>query len=548
MATSPALVALTLTALALLAAPAAVSAGSVGLYVGSNGVGLSVSSHGWGFYGSSWNDPGWSLDFDTALAGYGSWIWVDGLGRVWHPAVAADWRPYTYGRWIDTPGGWTWVAYEPWGYIPHHFGEWALTVYGWAWVPGYTYRPANVVWVHSGGNIGWYPCAPRGWSHWRRGYNRGHDRGYDRGYRNGHRDGYGHGYDNGYDDGYWRGWQDARYATFVRWNDMTSDDVSRHAMNADRVRGRGSVAPVERLSSPPSAAEVSRRTGRPVPRAELDQRTVTVGGREVSVARPRGVERSVEANAGMTVDRALAPEVSRRVREGRLVTQPGRVDSTPSGRTTAVAAPGQDRGRTTVGRVDRTGRTAGTSAAGSIDRSTRTGPVSSDRSASSSPAPRVTRQPATASRVPVSSTTGSRVRTGTSSSGPSSPRVSTRTTTRSVPPTGRTSTPVRTVGGSTRSASPTAVRRQSPIRGTAPRPTATDSRARTTRATATSATSRTDRSPSAGSSRSTAARSPRSATSREESARGGSQTRTRPEATSSSRSTRSGSGRRDRRR
>jgi len=518
-----------LTALATIVAPAPAAAGSVGLYVGSDGIGLSVRSHSWGFYGDSWNDPGWQLDYDVALNGYGDWIWVEGLGRVWHPSVAADWRPYTYGRWIDTPAGWTWVAYEPWGYIPHHFGEWALTVYGWAWVPGYSYRPANVVWVHSGSHVGWYPCAPRGWSHWRR----GHDRGYNRGYRDGRHSGY----NDGYGDGYWRGWNDARYATFVRWNDMTADDVSRHALSAGRVRERGSTAPLERLSSPPSASEVRRRTGRPVPRAELDQRTVRVGGREVSVSRPRGIERSLEVNAGTAVDRALAPEVSRRVREGRVVTQPGRIDSSTAGRTAPVSS--RDRDRSSAPADSR------------IGRSTRSETIPADRGTGSTTVPRVTRQPA-ASRSPASSSSGTRSRAlvdrrpSTTVTGSTSSRTRATgsrslptTGTRSLPTTGRSSATARSVSRPTRSQAPTAVRRQGPATGAEPRSAASGSRTRAPSVSraGTSTPVRTDRS--------TTARPSRSGSNRQTNARGGSQTGPRPKATSSSRPT--SSGRRDRR-
>jgi hypothetical protein len=246
--------------LTVLATPAS-AANWFSFHIGGSGVGLSFGSADWWIYGDAWSNPHWMVNYDTVLTGYGEWIWVAGLGRVWQPYVAAGWRPFTHGRWVHTGFGWTWVSYEPWGYFPHHYGRWANTHHGWVWVPGYTYRAANVVWVHWGGYVGWYPCSPRGWSHAARGYHPG----------------YRHGYHNGYDDGYRHGWQDAEHATYVRWNRLSSDDLSRHAT------------------------------------ARIAQREMQVGGRTVTVARPEGMGSSVQRNGLRTVERALSPEVSRRV-------------------------------------------------------------------------------------------------------------------------------------------------------------------------------------------------------------------------------------------
>jgi len=115
-----------LIALLVMAAPAA--AGNIGLHLHNNHVGVSIGSAGWSIYTTSWSDPSWSVNYDYALAGYGDWFEVNGLGRVWRPYVNDGWSPYTHGRWTRTTYGWTWISYEPWGYFPHHYGEWALTV------------------------------------------------------------------------------------------------------------------------------------------------------------------------------------------------------------------------------------------------------------------------------------------------------------------------------------------------------------------------------------------------------------------------------------
>jgi hypothetical protein len=145
-----------LISLTLLAAPAR-GDDWFGVGFGSHGFSLSFGSTDWAVWGGSWQNPGWSVDYHVALAGYGEWLWVDGLGQCWQPCVTADWRPFTYGRWVWTSLGWTWVSYEPWGYFPHHFGHWAMAPVGWVWMPGTSYHPANVVWVSGGPWVGWYP-------------------------------------------------------------------------------------------------------------------------------------------------------------------------------------------------------------------------------------------------------------------------------------------------------------------------------------------------------------------------------------------------------
>jgi len=285
-----------LAVLLMTAAPPVEAGGSFGMHVGSGGLGVSVGFGDWGVYTRSWSDPYWSLNFDTTLAGYGEWVWVDGLGRVWRPWVSAGWRPYTYGRWVRTGAGWTWVAYEPWGYVPHHYGSWAYSSFGWVWQPGYAYAGASVVWVRAGAYVGWYARPPHGWSHAAHGYRHG--------YRDGYRNGYDHGYGNGYDDG----WQDARYATFVGWGDLGNEDIAHHAVtHTMAMRSR-----VVDHASAPTVDEVRQNGGRSVAVTSLSRRTVSMGGREITVARPEGVARSIERHATDAVGEALAPAAIKR--------------------------------------------------------------------------------------------------------------------------------------------------------------------------------------------------------------------------------------------
>jgi hypothetical protein len=341
-----------LISLVLLAAPAS-GADWFSFHVGTGGVGLSFGSSDWWAYGASWNEPHLRLSFDAVLNGYGEWVWVGGLGRVWRPWVAAGWTPYHHGRWVVTSAGWTWVSYEPWGYFPHHYGHWAYTSHGWAWVPGYTYRPANVVWVHWGGYVGWYPCAPHGWSHAARGFHRG----YNHGYRNG----YNHGYDRGYGDG----WRDAHWATYVPWNHLSSHDISRHATSSATLRRTAASSDPRISETAPSRAEVVRRGVEMVPTARLEQRTVTLGGRNVTVARPEGMNRSVRQHARSTAERALPSELSRRVVERGHI--PDATVSTRSNRSRA-AHPADS-----TNRSSRTARSP-RAAVGSVDSQALPGP------------------------------------------------------------------------------------------------------------------------------------------------------------------------------
>jgi hypothetical protein len=291
-----ALFAAVLISVVTFAVPTVEAGGAFGIHIGSGGFGVSVGFGDWGVYTGSWSDPYWSINFNATLAGYGQWTWVSGLGRVWRPWVAASWQPYTHGRWVYTSYGWNWVAYEPWGYVPHHYGSWAHSSFGWVWVPGYSYSCANVVWVQAGGYVGWYARPPWGWSHAHHGFPHGYDHGY--------RDGFGNGYHSGYHDG----WRDARYATYVDWRHFGSENVSRHSVT-HRV---ASTSRIEGLANGPSRDDVRRRGGVAMSQTQLSRRTVKMDGREVTIARPEGVARSIERNAAETVSSALSRQALER--------------------------------------------------------------------------------------------------------------------------------------------------------------------------------------------------------------------------------------------
>jgi len=100
--------------------------------------------------------------FYDYLSPYGSWVFHASYGYVWIPhRVSHKWRPYTYGRWVWTSYGWTWLSYYPWGWITFHYGRWGWHHrLGWFWVPGTVWAPAWVTWRWGSLYIGWAPLPP----------------------------------------------------------------------------------------------------------------------------------------------------------------------------------------------------------------------------------------------------------------------------------------------------------------------------------------------------------------------------------------------------
>ena len=123
-----------------------------------------------------------NLDYQApVLEEHGRWERVSYQGdyyHFWRPIyVAADWGPFTAGRWTfwyDDP---CWIPAEPFGYLTHHYGNWILVRGVWYWAPPvvrvkahghplrlfpvpFAWYPGRVVWVHHNPFIGWVPLAP----------------------------------------------------------------------------------------------------------------------------------------------------------------------------------------------------------------------------------------------------------------------------------------------------------------------------------------------------------------------------------------------------
>lgn len=98
------------------------------------------------------------------LNGYGEWITINTYGHVWRPYAVDGWMPFDNGHWVFSNLNWTWVSYEPFGWIVYHYGEWYDDpFYGWVWIPtDNVWSPANVTWLSYGDYICWAPLGPRG--------------------------------------------------------------------------------------------------------------------------------------------------------------------------------------------------------------------------------------------------------------------------------------------------------------------------------------------------------------------------------------------------
>ena len=105
------------------------------------------------------------VDFNVALSPYGTWVYIEGYGRCWRPAVSvnnSNWRPYVDGgQWVYTDQGWYWNSNYNWGWAAFHYGRWFLDArYGWCWWPDTVWGPSWVHWRYDDSHCGWAPLPP----------------------------------------------------------------------------------------------------------------------------------------------------------------------------------------------------------------------------------------------------------------------------------------------------------------------------------------------------------------------------------------------------
>lgn len=235
--------------------------------------------------------------FYTKLEPYGVWRETSNYGYVWQPREAEqsrNWRPYTYGRWVYTDAGWTWMSEEPFGWATYHYGRWTrLRNIGWIWVPGDEWAPAWVSWRKSDDYIGWAPLPPEARFDRRRGIHNWADNYYDIG-----------------PDQY----------CFVPTNQFGAQRVERIVVPAERnvtiVNQTTNVTNITYnnttiVNQGPNYDELRGRTQRPIERLRLQRQTLNVGA-EI----PRAVIKGevLEAPAPL-ITRAQSAERPQRVKE-----------------------------------------------------------------------------------------------------------------------------------------------------------------------------------------------------------------------------------------
>ena len=204
----------------------------------------------------------------SVLDNYGDWIYLNPYGEVWQPFVVSDWMPFQDGHWVYSDNAWTWVSYEPFGWIVCHYGYWYNDpFYGWVWIPSNSaWSPARVEWLDYGDYIGWSPLPPPGVN-------------------------YGEPWE-GADLGYWN---------VVRKQNFTSDNIRDYRIEnpiRNTMGGRG------RFDLPPNRNEIERATG-----GKVDQMNIP---REHVQIPPRGIERMHLPPAESRRVEQKAPIVERR--------------------------------------------------------------------------------------------------------------------------------------------------------------------------------------------------------------------------------------------
>jgi hypothetical protein len=256
--------------------------------------------------------------FYDGLAPYGTWVEVNGYGRVWRPSVVVVnpyWQPYSdCGRWVYSDCGWYWMSDYSWGWAPFHYGRWFRHHHlGWCWTPGYVWGPSWVSWRYTDTHCGWAPLPPAAHFSFGIGITFG-----------------GHPVHH-YDDCGLR----PHHYSFVAWNNFHGRDLHRHRLaprHAEDVYRRSTVA--TRISG--DRRTVSN-TGLPASRVEAVTRTPVrpVAIREVTTGTPRPgraeqlnpTRRTLEVYRPRSIE-ALAPQDGAPVNAGPRGTRPSTSPST----------------------------------------------------------------------------------------------------------------------------------------------------------------------------------------------------------------------------
>lgn len=206
------------------------------------------------------------------LNNYGEWVHIDPYGNAWSPFVVSDWMPFENGYWTYADGNWTWISYEPFGWIVYHYGYWYKdSFYGWVWIPADNdWSPARVKWIDYGDYIGWAPMPPPGFvypSPWEK--------------RENH---------------YWH---------IVRRKDFTRNDIQNYVVQ-NLVRNDMGGRNIE--NNPPSRSRIESSTGSRISEVKIPREDVRVQKREIKKMKlPPEEVRKVQQNTPLISQKVLVP-------------------------------------------------------------------------------------------------------------------------------------------------------------------------------------------------------------------------------------------------
>ena len=181
------------------------------------------------------------------LDNYGTWIALPPYGTVWKPNVTADWEPFYYGHWDYTAPNWTWVSYEPFGWVVYHYGNWYYGPgYGWVWIPGGgAWSPARVEWATYDDFVCWAPLPPRGVAL----------------------------------PSPWERYENVDMWNVVRAKDFAADNVGSYRV--DRLSVRPQEQPPRIVHRLPDPKSIERYSGRPIPTVNIPREPVKVGKQQL---------------------------------------------------------------------------------------------------------------------------------------------------------------------------------------------------------------------------------------------------------------------------
>lgn len=207
------------------------------------------------------------------LNSYGEWVNINNYGNVWHPYAVSDWMPFDNGHWTYADANWTWVSYEPFGWIVYHYGYWYDDpFYGWVWIPSDgIWSPANVMWTNYGDYIGWAPLAPRGVV-------------------------------------YGRPWEmnQNRYWHVVRSSDFTRDNIRDYRV-MNPIRNQNDSREI--VNRQPDRQIVEKTIGRPIPEVKMQRQTIKLPQRNIErMNLPQQENKRVEQNSPRVRKDVLVPK------------------------------------------------------------------------------------------------------------------------------------------------------------------------------------------------------------------------------------------------